>query len=387
MAFARGSQRGLRYVEESVFATLPASPTMVELRTTGDSLSLSRQQNESAELRSDRQTADVRMGNASAGGDIQIEFSYGSFDDLLQALIMGTWATPYNETGVTIDVDGAANTFTRSTGSFVTDGVKVGDHITFGGFAESGNNGTFEVTDVTATVVTCANATGLVTESGGGDETFTTSGERISTGTNLRTFSIEKAHTDIDQYQLFTGCGINSMSLSISPNQMVTGSFSVMGSDMSLSQSTNANSVTDAPTSSPFDSFTGSIKEGGSTIAIVTDLSLSIENGLSQNYVVFTDGAVSLTDGRSRVTGSISVYFEDETLLEKFVNETESDLVFTLTDTDGNGYRFILPRIKYTGAPTPVSGEDNIILNMPFMALYDSTEGTNLILDKIPAIS
>lgn len=46
------------------------------------------------------------------------------------------------------------STFTRTTGSFVTDGVLVGDYILFQDAEDAGNNGSFEVTAVAATTIT-----------------------------------------------------------------------------------------------------------------------------------------------------------------------------------------------------------------------------------------
>lgn len=63
---------------------------------------------------------------------------------------------------LTITVAATAKTMTRSAGSWITDDVEVGDKLTFTGFAAGGNNGTFEVTEMTATVLTLGNATGLV---------------------------------------------------------------------------------------------------------------------------------------------------------------------------------------------------------------------------------
>lgn len=65
---------------------------------------------------------------------------------------------------VSITVNSSANTFTRSTGSFVTDGWAVGKKFKASKFTNAGNNNQFTITAVTATVITCSGATGLVTE-------------------------------------------------------------------------------------------------------------------------------------------------------------------------------------------------------------------------------
>ena len=64
------------------------------------------------------------------------------------------------------------NTFSRSTGSFVTDGFQAGMTIETTGFTDAANNGTFTVTAVNALTLDVAETT-LVAESGTGDETIT----------------------------------------------------------------------------------------------------------------------------------------------------------------------------------------------------------------------
>lgn len=71
----------------------------------------------------------------------------------------------------TITVNATNRTFTRSTGSFVTDGFEPGMVITTTGFTNAGNNTTKIIESVATTVITVTSGTGLVTETpGGGDE-------------------------------------------------------------------------------------------------------------------------------------------------------------------------------------------------------------------------
>ena len=63
-------------------------------------------------------------------------------------------------------------TFTRTTGSFTTDGFLAGHTIVTTGFTNPGNNTTKIIDTITGagTIITVTSATGLVTESGDGDE-------------------------------------------------------------------------------------------------------------------------------------------------------------------------------------------------------------------------
>jgi hypothetical protein len=81
-----------------------------------------------------------------------------------------TWAN----TATQINVVATAGTFTRLTGSFLTDGFAPGMTITGSGFANSGNNVTKVISTVTATVITVTSNAGLVNETGSGDEVLST---------------------------------------------------------------------------------------------------------------------------------------------------------------------------------------------------------------------
>ena len=71
---------------------------------------------------------------------------------------------------ITCGVNETAGTYTRSAGSFLTDLFRVGMGFTASGYSNGGNNGNKTISTVTATVITVTNKTGLVTESGTGDE-------------------------------------------------------------------------------------------------------------------------------------------------------------------------------------------------------------------------
>jgi hypothetical protein len=63
-------------------------------------------------------------------------------------------------TGNTITVADAANTFTRTSGSFITDGFVVGNEVTTTNFTNGANNGTFLISAVSALVMTVTTTVG-----------------------------------------------------------------------------------------------------------------------------------------------------------------------------------------------------------------------------------
>ena len=205
--------------------------------------------------------------------------------------------------------------------------------------------------------------------------------DELKVGTTPKYFSIEDAAQDISQYRLFTGMAVSNMSVSIAPNQMVTTTFSMVGKDMTISGS--GKTVTDATIAQPFDSYSGDVAIGdvasSSVIAIVTSLEFSIDNAQAPTFVVGDDSAPQLETGMATVEGTLTAYFEDAALINRFIDETESELTVSVDDPTGaNSYTFAFPKIKVNGADVPVDGQTSRIITLPFVALYDATEDTNL---------
>jgi len=305
MAIANGAQHSLHYIAESTYGTTPATPTWTPLPHNATTLALTKDAIESEKLRGDRQIEDFRHGNKSIGGDVTSEMEYGAFDDILEAVMCGTWATNV-----------------------------------------------------------------------------------LKSGTTRRSFTLERKFADLatPEFHRYEGVEFNSMAISIAPNSMVTATFSVIGKDLSLATAEVASSTYSADVgNTPFDSFTGSITEGGSSIATVTSLEFTIENGLEPLFSVGADTTNRPSIGKSRVTGTLTTYFDSKTLYEKFINETSSEIVCTLTDTAGNDIQIDIPNVKYNSGQPDVSGEGAVTVAMDFVALYSSSDASQLVITRTPA--
>ena len=213
----------------------------------------------------------------------------------------------------------------------------------------------------------------------------------LKTGVTRNSFCIERYFADntTGNYHRLLGSEFNTLKLTASTNGIVKGSIGGIFQDLVIASAAIASSTyNDAATTSPFDSFiaTGSLEEGGSSIAVVSELSLDLSNGLEPFYAMFGKGlTMRPTVGRSKLTGSLTARFEDETLLEKFLDETESSITLTLADAATNELEISLPRIKYTGGTPDVGGEGPVTIALPFEALYDSDDESNIVFTRTPA--
>jgi len=289
----------LYVLPETTWGTTPAAGNFEELRYTGESLVFNVETASSSQIRSDRNVSDVVRTQASTSGDVQFELSYGSFDTLLEGLMMGSWAT-----------------------------------------------------DV------------------------------LKNGTTLKSFSIEKYFEGLNKYHTFKGLRVSSMSLDLGAGDMVTGSFAFLGKGIATGTSSAS---TGTPTAANSNSIFNAVdnvtvlKEGGSTYSDkVMSLSLSVENNLRANQSVGSLEATRIGFGQFNVSGSMSVYFQNQGVFDKFVNGTDSSIEFTLSDGT-NSYNVLIPKVEYTAANVTAGGANSdVMAEVEFTAKYDATNDCTL---------
>ncbi len=85
--------------------------------------------------------------------------------------------------------------------------------------------------------------------------------DKLKAGVLAPSFTFQRIFSDIAQNETFTGCKVGGMKLSLTPNAMVTGSFSVVGKQASFGIAALSASPTTPSTAAPLDCFSGSIQE------------------------------------------------------------------------------------------------------------------------------
>ena len=206
----------------------------------------------------------------------------------------------------------------------------------------------------------------------------------LKVGVAPKFFSIEDFAADIDQARLFTGMSVSTMAISLAPNQMVTTTFGMVGKDMTMSATEKTQTA--ASGAQPFDAYSGDISIGNvgspSAVAIVTALDFTLNNSYAPTFVIGDDSAPSLEYGRAEVEGTMTAYFENAALIDRFLNETETAIQVSVDDPTGaNSYTFDFPRVKINSADVGVDGPTSRMVTMSFVALYDGSVGglaTNL---------
>lgn len=208
-----------------------------------------------------------------------------------------------------------------------------------------------------------------------GDDSTTVTNAAII-GQTPTFLTIEDYAADIDQARLFTGMTVNTMAVSMAPNQMVTATFGMVGRNMSISATEK--SVTASAGNEPFDAYSGDIKIGnvgslGSAQTIITAMDFTLTNGFNPTHVIGEDLSQDLEFGTAALEGTVTAYFEDTALIDRFLNETESALEVSVGE-GSNTLTFLFPRIKINSADVGVDGPASRTISMSFIGLYDDSD-------------
>ena len=207
----------------------------------------------------------------------------------------------------------------------------------------------------------------------------------LKSGVDVHSFTMERAFANIGQFAQYAGCFINELSLSVAPNALVTGTFSIIGLSGKTAEEALSETVTPAVAGEPFDSFRGTLKVNDSPIAVVTGIECTLNNGIEPQYALFDRSACAVSWGRSTLSGTLSAFYTDGSLVDHFIQDERVSLEFTL-ERGKYGYTFLIPNITLTGADAPADSEGPITLNIPWSAALDADSGTNFQITRtVPA--
>lgn len=388
MALATGVAKQVRYKAEATYGTPPGASGAQLLRRTQSTLNLSKDTYQSEAIRTDYQVSDFRHGVRRVGGSIAGELSPKTYADFLAAALRRDFAAVTAMSALSITIAAGAGstwTLTRGSGSFLTDGLKVGDvvRLTAGAFNVANSNKNLMVIALTATVATVLvlNASVLVAEGPIASATLTVTGKKTytpQTGHTDKSFSVEHWYSDVAQSEVFTGCKVNSVGIKLPPTGMATIDLGLLGKDIVTATSAYYTSPTAATATGTMAAVNGILVVGGTAVAICTGLDINIDGGYSGDPVVGSNTIPTQFPGLVKVSGQFTAYFQDATLRDAFVNETEISLIVALTtsnDAAADFVSFVLPRIKVGGAEKS-DGQNGIVQTLPFTALLNTAGGS-----------
>lgn len=362
------------HAAEAAFGAIAPSNTGRLMRRTASSLALSKDTAQSTEIRADAQLADMRHGLRKIKGEIRTELAIAAHDDWLEAVLRGAWSSGTVLAQGGAGITAAGNTFSRDAGSWLADGFRVGDVVRWSGLS-SGNDGRrLRITDLSAGVMTVAETVETVAVANTACS-CSVAGRKLVNGVAQRSFTIEQHFADAGFSQLFSGCRIGRLDLSLPAAGFVTANFGISGRDMAVREGAEAPYFVGPAASAAHPTLAavdGTLRLGAADIGVVTGLNLTIDLGLGGDGVVGADVLPEIFYGRTMVSGTMTAFVEDAALLKRFEGEDELALQVLLAAPGDAATGFLslhLPRIKFTGGDIRVEGEHGLPISLPFQAL------------------
>ena len=380
MATASGINKVVSYKKETAFGTLPSPTTGGQtLRRVSSTFNLTKETYQSEEIRTDYQLVDFRHGVRAVEGSISGELSAGTYADFLASALARNWtATTLSALGsTTIASVGGTYTITRTTGSFLTDGVRVGNGIRLTDFAINNNNKNLLVIALTATVATVValNGATLTPETVASGGTYNVVGATTyapTTGHTDDSYTFEEWYADIGQSEVTVGNKVNTLGIALPATGLTTIDLSFMGQD--LKQRSTSQFFTTPSTQNSngiFAAVNGALIVNGAPVALVTGANFNINRNMTSEAVVGSNIKPEIYEGRIIVDGDFTTLYQDGTFAGYFDEETEISLVVALTANslpNSEFMSFTIPRLKLS-TDTKDDGEKGIVSSNSFQAL------------------
>jgi hypothetical protein len=386
MAIATGVAKQLVYKKETSWGTAAGASGAQILRYKTSDLSLNKDTYQSDEIRTDYQISDFRHGVRRVEGTISGELSPGTYKEFFAAALRKDFASGATTGAVAvIAVTTTGTKYVRSTGSFITNGFKIGDVVAAAGFTEANNNSHYGIiTALSATDMTVYTLDGvaLTDEAEGDTVTLAVVGKKSYTPTTGHTddsFSIEHWYSDIAESELYTGCKVNQVDVNLPPTGMATVDFGVMGKDVTTNASSQYfSSPTAATTAGVLAAVNGVAFAIGTRQTVLTGLTITVAGNMTSDPVVGSNTVPDIFEGRVVVSGEMSVFFEDGTFRDAFLNEDEVALMFVFTTGNSKNadfVSFVMPRVKFGGSAKS-GGEQGQSQTVPYQALFNGSGGS-----------
>lgn len=378
MTLQTGSGLTIAYKKEVTFGTLPANDSSAKvLRRVKFGIALKKDAIRSAEIRKDVQRTAPRHAMRKVDGPVDGELSPGTYADFIGSALRRDFAAVSSLSALTnVTASATAPQFVRASGSWITDGLRVGMTIRMTGWTTTGtnNNSTnFTITALTATDMTVSET---VAAKASGDSVVVAIPGKVTyiplTSHTNDSYSFEQWASDAAESRRFVGCRVGGLDFNMPPNDKVSLSVPFVGQ----------NRVTPTPSSQYFTSATaagttqmqtglsGSLWVNGTAVAILTAFSLKTTNNLDTKGVVGSNITPDVFQKPIDVTGSFSVLWQSGTFDGYFDLETSVPIVVQLRDTTAatsDVINIALPICKISGGDVP-DDEGAIVQSFEFTA-------------------
>ena len=311
---------------------IPATPTWQVVRVTGEGLAYNPTATNSAEMDASRNVRDSILTGGEVSGDINFELSYNTpWMDLLESAFCSDW------------------------GDFANMGIPGGTLLNGYGAADTG------------------------TRAVGADDIFI--------GSEQKTFTVEKRFTLDDSsfiYHRYNGCLVNTMTLNVTPNEPINGSFGVVGRGLTLATTQLAGSTYVDPGVNPVFTalnvsdilFDGPSFDMTYSAYCFNGLTFNLNNNARRTACVGPATTAQTVLGRMEASIDANVYLSDNKMLTWLLNQEDVAIRVNMRDTASPVHKYILraPRAKVQSGTVVASGTgQDVISQATFACLLPGT--------------
>lgn len=170
----------------------------------------------------------------------------------------------------------------------------------------------------------------------------------------------------------FTGCKVASLAIQTGGDGELTATVNLVGRDVEYSE-TDYDSSAELVKMKRFSNFQATLKSDGVVVAIVTDFSLTIDNGLDTSIRTLGSGGklYDIPEGLMSVTGSMTAMFTNMALLNKAKANTELSLEMGWSIDDSNKITFKMPEVQIQFQGPTIDGPTGVRAEYPFVAYFN----------------
>ncbi|HMY90743.1 MAG TPA: phage tail tube protein [Nitrosomonas sp.] len=388
MAIGSGVDKQVIYKKQTALGTKATASGAQVLRRTTSGIELKKNTFQSNEIRTDYQVADFRHGSKYIEGPISGEISPATYKDFMAAAVRKDFVAGSSIASLTLTTAGSGPTYTitRSAGSWITDGVKVGDIVRVTAGLAAGNlNKNYLVASLTATVLTVyvLNGTSISAQSAIAACTLSVTGKKTLVPQSSHTadyFTIEQWYgTGVAMSEQFYDCKVNSMDIQLPASGMATCSFGFLGRNLDIGSAAYFTSPTAATTTGVMAGAQGILIVGGASVGNVTGMNFTLNGSMTKEDVVGASSTPDVFSGSVLISGQMTILLENDTYMQMFEDETEASVTMALTATSAANSDFVaftMPRIK-VGGNSKDDGQKGIVQTVPFTALLNTNSATN----------
>lgn len=389
MAIASGTSKQTRLKRQSAKGTLAGATLGQIMRRESATFELQKETyTTESEITSAQQIKSSRHGVKQINGSLNGLLSPGTYADPLSAVLRKDFATVTALTGLALTIGGTPGAYTLTDSGFLVGGIKVGMIVRI--TAATGLNAdtldkNLLVSAVTATVITCSVVNGSTMTTGSGTACTLTVPGKVSyvpdaSHTNIY-YTVEEWYPDATVSERNLDVKFTKADLSLPGSGNATIKFSAIGLDQTSDTSAYFTAPAAESSSDVLTAASGLLLVGGTAMAVVTDLSVSVDGkGQAAEGVVGTNIRPDVFSGTVVVSGSLSAYFEGGTVPDLFINETQTSIVSALTNGSAANADFVTLTMTNVrlNTSTPDDSQTGLKRSYNFVAIYNSAGGAAL---------